>query len=334
MKNNHSSSIYKRTFLSFFLLISASLLSVTSFAKDNAVKQKINLDFSVIPMHYGLLNAEPWTWGEAKGLIEYEVSSDVSAGDDQITLNGHVLHESELFVYLSYSGKYHVAQVKSKDDNTYHLEDQIRGGISAGPNVWNFYENGSHPNTAGHKAIADFAIEHLNTANIENKKHVFIGDSWFAEGTFIDRFSSQIAGSHVINKAVHGRTSSEALLAFDTDLSNVDSPDFIWVSLGTNDYWNRPIITSHEYIKNIENIILKVNTLGAKAIVIDASVGIYDDGTSQPKARSDNYANALHTLKNNSKSSAGSLHIIDLFSLLALWSFFAFARKKTNLRKL
>ena len=127
---------------------------------------------------------------------------------------------------------------------------------------------------------------------------------------------------------MHGRTSSEALSGFDLDLAEVDSPDFIWVSLGTNDYWHKPTpVTTEEHISNLQEIIKRINALGAKAIVIDASVGIYDDGTSQPKERSDSYANALHNLNSDSNSSAGSLHIIDLFTLLALWSFFAFARK-------
>ncbi len=324
MNKNHSLNIYSRILLILALLVSSSFFSVMSFAKDSKVKQKTNLDFTVIPMHYGLLKGEPWTWSETEGLTPFLISSDAFAGDSQITLSAQDLHESELFVYQTNVGNYFVGQVKSIEGNIYHLTNQLHGDISSGSAIWNFYDNGSHPNKVGYKAIADFAINQLNTAKIKNKKHVFVGDSWFNDGALIERLASKVVMSDIINKAIHGRTSADTLEAFDTDLSEVDSPNFIWVSLGTNDYWQKPPVNTEDFINNLENIIIKINALGAKAIVIDSSVGIYDNGGPEPKGLSDRYANALHKLQKNNNlgeksSAAGSFFILDFLSLFGLW---------------
>jgi lysophospholipase L1-like esterase len=343
MKNKYSFVFYKRLFFALILIVSYGLLSSTTYANDNTKKQKQSLNFTVIPMHYGLLNAEPHTWNEAKGLTKFEVASDIAAGDNQITLIDQELHASELFVYLSTSGNYLVAQVDNKNGNTYDLKNGLQEAIKKGFNLWNFYNDGSHPNDPGYKAIADFSLKHLNQEKLNNKKHVFIGDSWFAYGTIIDRLTSQLSNISAINKAVHGRTSTQTLSAFDDDFSDqsVNNPDFVWVSLGTNDYWNEPTpLTADEYIDNLEKIITKINALGAKAIVIDSSVGIYDYNadTNNPafafrKNLSDRYANSLQSLYQNSSSSsnpdkAGGFFALYLLLILSAWHWVTLKRNE------
>ncbi len=340
MKTKQLKYFYNKFTLALIIILSASF-SVAVHAKNSDARQKNKLDFTIIPMHYGLLNAEPHTWDEAKGLTKFEVVSSSATGERKITLTANQkLHESELFVYQSTAGNYFVNQVERGVGNTYYLKNSLPEDLAKGFNLWNFYDNGSHPNTAGYKAIADFALRNLNTTEIKRKKHVFIGDSWFNDGTLIDRLSTQVEFQSVHNKAVHGRTSAVTLSEFDNDFSNesTHNPDFVWVSLGTNDYWQEPTPVSKEkFIHNIEKIINKINALGAKAIVIDSSVGILDYNAVEPafsfrKKLSDGYSDALRNLYQNrslsSKSDSGAgLFIFDLLSMLVLLLLSAFARK-------
>ena len=231
------------------------------------------LTFDLIPMHYGLLNGEPLTKNENKEITSFTLESEANKGATQLLLSGnHNLHPSELIVYQSVSGTYYVSQVKEVSANNISLMKPLEENINAGVNLWNFYSDSSHPNVYGFKALGDYALERLKTENLSNKTHAFIGDSWFDNDTLVPYLASKLNATTIINKSFGGRRAVDVLDAFDIDFppSATVKPDYVWIILGTNDYWDE---TSREtYIDNMKKIIQKVNDLGAKAIVFTSSV--------------------------------------------------------------
>lgn len=290
----------KKVFRSVLILMSLSLTTST-FAESS-------LNFNFIPMHYGLLKGEPHTFSESEGLKNFTLSSNAQKGDEELVLTGNLnLHPSELVTYRSTSGLYYVAQVKEITGNTVVLMNPLKEGINLGDNIWNFYNDPSHPNSNGYKAIADYALEHLKTEDLANKIHGFAGDSWFNNNHLVPHFTSKLNATQIINKGVGGRKSSDVLEAFDADFPNTAAvqPDFIWVILGTNDYWGK--VTREKYIDNLKKIIIKINNLGAKALVFTSSVGpvVFDANlgglSSFHQDLSDDYADdllALHSSGN------------------------------------
>ena len=289
---------------SIFLL---TLFSFLSFSLSSAYAAS-SLDFEVITMHYGFLNAEPFTDGENEGLVNYSVQADATQGDTQLIYNpgGFDLNPSELFVYKTTSGTYYIGQVQSVavagNNIQLQLVNPLKGNISVGSNIWNFYQNQFHPNASGYKAIADAALSQLSGEDFTNKVHAFIGDSWFDNGTMVPYFESKLGASQVINAGVGGRTSGELLDMFDTEFpAGGTQPDYFWVMVGTNDYDQDVPRTS--FINNLTKIIQKVNDRGAKALVFTSSVGQVNSGNN---LLSHHYADDLIALKQDSGGNGGN----------------------------
>jgi hypothetical protein len=278
----------------------------------NTAARNASLDFLMVPMHYVALNNEPHTFGENEGLVSFTLAQDANVGERTITLSGNTnLHDSELVVYLSKDGNYIVTQVLSRNGNTITLTEPLNEAIAKGNHLWNFYHDTDHPNQMGFRALADFALGKVDTSNMANKVHAFIGDSWLDDGTIEQRIKQKIDNITTINKAVGGRTSAEELAIFDEDFPpGSAAPDFFWVILGTNDFFQN--VTPENYISNIKQIIQKINALGATAIVFDSSVGdiFFDDvnnvTSSIRKDLSDAYANKLAELAANNGSGGSS----------------------------
>jgi len=278
-----------------------TLFSFLSFSLSSAYAES-NLDFEVITMHYGFLNAEPLTDGENEGLISYSVQANAVQGDTQLIYNpgGFDLNPSELFVYKTTSGSYYIGQVQSVavagNDIQLQLVNPLKGNISAGSNIWNFYQDQFHPNDSGYKAIVDAALSQLSGENFINKIHAFIGDSWFDNGTMVPYFESKLGASQVINGGVGGRTSAELLDMFDSEFpAGGTQPDYFWVIVGTNDYDQN--VPRASFINNLTDIIQKINDRGAKALVFTSSVGQVN---SSNNLLSHHYADDLIALKQSS----------------------------------
>ncbi len=274
----------------------------------NQVSAETQLDFELIPMHYGLLNEEPLTKGENTGITSFilDNSADKGATEFLLAVSNYSLHPSELLVYQGISGSYYIAQVRSVTGNSVLLMRPLEENVNAGSNLWNFYVNDSHPNTFGFYALADYALEQLKGENLSNKTHAFIGDSWFDNDKMVPRLASKLNASSIINKGSGGRTTIDVLNAFDTDLPPTMSvkPDYVWIILGTNDWWDE--ITRETYIDNLKQIIQKVNDLGAKAIVFTSSVAplVYDSNnvsSSKYYDLSNHYADDLIALNKAKK---------------------------------
>ncbi len=281
-------------FMSVLLLTIFSIPLTTVFAESS-------LDFEIIPMHYGLLNAEPMTLNENSQLTGFTLLHSANKGDTQITLTGsNHLNPSELFVYIATSGIYYVAQVKTVTNNVVELMKPLEEAVNAGSNIWNFYNDAFHPNFYGFTALGDYALDRLKGENLANKVHAFIGDSWFDNDMLVPHLESKLNASQVINKGVGGRRTIDVLNTFDAEFpaGAASQPDYFWVLLGTND-WDNDTPAS-EYISNLKQIIQKINDRGAKAIVFTSSVGpisLSTGATPTFKTLSHKYANDLLALK-------------------------------------
>ncbi len=283
---------------------------VNVLVTNNLLHSRGSLNFKLIPIHYQLLNGEPHTWQENRGLTPFNLAQNANRGDTTITLSGNSnLHESELVAYISTSGSYHVAQVASREGNLITFTQGLKANIAAGIHLWNFYQDSSHPNAAGYRALADFSISQLDARLLNNKSHAFIGDSWLDNDVFENRIRNTINVTQSINKAVGGARSIDTLNTFDDDFpANQTAPDFFWVALGTNDYWNH--ISSQDYIINMTKIIEKINALGATAIILNSSVGpdVYDPSlggqSAFHKELSHRYADGLLALAENNQGTA------------------------------
>ena len=255
----------------FILMLIFTAISLSSMTTAFADKP---LNFEIVPIHYGLLKGEPFTENENNNTTKFRLVSNAKKGDSQFVLTGaKTLHPSELIVYRSKKKNYYVAQVKEVRGQSIFLEKPLKADINKGYNVWNFYKDHLHPNKYGFNAVADYALSYLKKEKFANKVHGFAGDSWFDNNYMVPRFASKLKASHIINKGVYGRKTSDVLAEFDEEfpVNAAVKPDYIWILLGTNDYWNK--VSSASYLDNMKKIIKKVNNLGAKALVFTPSVG-------------------------------------------------------------
>ena len=309
----------KRLILYFSLAI--FFCSFPVFASANTAARQV-LDFELVTMHYGLLNGEPMTYAENSGFVDFYLNQTAKKGQTYLSLNdGYLLHSSELIVYQAVSGDFYLAQVKAVSGNRVLLENPLEANIEDGNHVWNFYRDDSHPNYAGYKAIGDYAIKHLGNSELRGKVHAFIGDSWFDNETLVAHIANRLDAADIINKSVGGRTSADVLHYFSRDLpsSLQPKPDYVWVILGTNDYWNK--MPADEYLDNLKAIILNINKLGAKAIVFTPSVApvVYDSSIGASSSfytqLSHQYADGLLALYEESsnkyelKANTDSIHL-------------------------
>jgi len=325
--------------LRFFLTVtlgSLLLISPLSFARTELPP----LDFEIIPIHSGLLKERAYIWQEYEGLTNFTLENDAVAGDKILNLSEPAhFNELELIVYQSASGQFYVTQVVTVKDKTITLLEPLKDDVNKGNFLWNFYHDASHPNKAGYKALADFALRRLDLELLENKVHAFIGDSWLASKFLEKRIRHQINLTAGFNKAVHGRKSIDVLKSFDEDFKdNQFVPDYVWITLGTNDYWLD--VSAEDYIKNIEAIIRKANNLGAKVIIFDSSVGPleWDSVTNSFKTVRKDLSNAYsknlaelykknQAIPIDDSSGGGSVFV---FELVVLLSFLVVRRSNTS----
>ena len=306
------------------------LFSLSSYARTELPP----LNFEVIPIHNTLLKKRAYIWQEHEGYTSFKLEKSASAGDKVITLSEETeFNASELIVYRSASDQFYVTQVETVNGNTITLTEPLKEDVDEGENLWNFYNDASHPNDAGYKALADFALRRIGFNSLDNKTHAFIGDSWLASKTLEERLASQINMIEQFNKAVGGRTSIDVLDAFDEDFSDRDSAfDYVWITLGTNDYWLD--VSAEDFIQNIERVIRKANNLGAKVIIFDSSVGPleWDDSSNSFKSirkdLSDAYSKNLAELYNKNQSGGRSGGSVFLLDLIVVFSTAIFIRRR------
>lgn len=254
----------------------------------------VNLNFTHVRMHYDLLDARSFIYGENGGVTEMVLSEYADAGDDTLRVtSAPALKDGQLITYRANDNDYYTIPVSHVQGRTIHLESSLPASVSSGMNVWNFYDNGSHPNWFGYTSIADFALRNLDAASINTGKHVMLGDSWFQSAGIEQRLASKLSNATVVNRGIGGNTSADMLARFDADIAS-RNPDFVWLIAGTNDYYLN--VSLEDYTANMQAIIEKINALGAQAIVIDSSVAPLMLGSEALTDLSHDYSVAIEEL--------------------------------------
>ena len=247
-----------------------------------------------IPMHYEVLLGQPQIWGEAGGTLALNLSQPALAETTTINLESTAnLLPQQLISYVGDDGEYYRAQIQSIEGTQILLSTPLKQNISAGANLWNFYDDGSHPNDRGYRVIADYAVRFLDKEQLNEGVHVFLGDSWFEDGVIADRLKTHLPAASFINKGIGGNTSTNLLARFDADVRPYN-PSFVWIISGTNDYWQG--VTAETYKANLATLVSKIKAINAVPVVFDSSVGPLNFGTDAITKLSQSYVTAIEAL--------------------------------------
>lgn len=129
---------------------------------------------------------------------------------------------------------------------------------NAGP--WTFYVGPFTHNRVG---------GYMN--NLNRGKHVLLGDSWFTSGAdFHNRLIAKLDKATVISAGVPGNRASQLISRFATDVTP-QNPDFVWVMVGTNDYYAN--VNNNDFEQQINQLRTMIQGIGAQPIFFNATVG-------------------------------------------------------------
>lgn len=252
------------------------------------------VSFELVTMHDDVLKRRSHIYGESGGTVSMWVSRYADEGDTRLRLaQNYNLKVGQLITYRSEEGEYFTVKIAAISGQNIDLETPLESAVDMGSNLWNFYYDGAHPNLYGFRAIADFAMNTLDYDALNEGKHVLLGDSWFSTEGVSQRLAYHLDNAEVINKGIGGNTSANMLARFDQDVAS-QNPDVVWLIAGTNDYYLG--VSVAEFTSNMSQLIEKINSLGAKAIVIDASVAPLMSGSEYLTDISHEYADALEGL--------------------------------------
>jgi len=279
------------------LIIFSLALSACGGGGSKSVDQPpASARFSHVKMHYGLLKNQSYDWNENTNLQNIILSNYAAKGSTVLNVNSNAdLVINQLITYRSTDGNYYVGKISALPTNQIQLTSPLEGAISAGNNAWDLYSDSTpHPNTHGYKAIADFSVRSLGFGAATGGTHLLLGDSWFDGGDIARRLRQKLSGATIINKGIGGNTAQDLINRFDQDVTPY-SPEYVWILCGTNDYWQG--VTTAQYKANLNILINKSKTIGAKVIIIDSSVGIGTGNTGvSNQQRSKEYADIVPTL--------------------------------------
>lgn len=278
----------------------ARSLSTPRSAPGNTQRKVTNYsgaaDAVRIPMHSGFLKNQRFVWGEAGGMQNMKASRAAGAGSVQLQVNnGFALKNNQLITYLSTNGQYYTVATSQSSGNTINLKTALPAPIAQWGDIWNFYDNGAHPNTIGYYSIADFALRKNNISALNSGKHVMLGDSWFSSPGVKERLAQRLPKAQIINMGVGGQTAANLLERFDRQVAPA-RPNIVWLMAGTNDYYQGVSVAS--YKATMKKLIEKINAIGAKAMVFDSSVAPSKSGSDVLTETSHQYARAVASLLN------------------------------------
>ena len=247
-----------------------------------------------VPMHYEVLLGQPHIWNEPEAVFGLTLAKSALQDSKILELSSaQNLVAHQLISYLGSNGEYYSNQIQSIEGNTLLLTTPLKQNVSEGANAWNFYHNGSHPNSRGYYALADFAVRMLGKDQLNEGIHVLLGDSWFAEGSISTRLSEILPATTIVNKGIGGQTSANLLARFDEDVLPYNA-NFVWIIAGVNDYWQD--VSTATYKANMDSMISKVIAAGAMPIIIDAPVGPLNGSSDAITLLSHSYVTAIDQL--------------------------------------
>lgn len=175
---------------------------------ENTAVQVATLPWLRIPMHYEVLLGQHQIWNEVGNVLALNLAKAAFKDATTLELNStEGLLPQQLISYSGSDGEYYSAQIQSIENKTLSLNTLLQESISASANTWNFYSNGSHPNTYGYQAIADYAVRFLDKKQLNEGTHVLLGDSWFDDGSILERLKVHLPIASFIKSGIGGSTS-------------------------------------------------------------------------------------------------------------------------------
>ncbi len=272
-------------------------VNVTDSVNQNEGTQTLGIADAVhIPMHVDFLKSQRFVWGEPGGIQSMKVTQSASAGASQLKVTGgFTLKDNQLISYRSTDGQYYTVATSQSQGNVINLRTALPAPIAQWGDVWNFYRDGSHPNTIGFRSLTDFALRNNDVSALNSGKHIMLGDSWFSSEGIYQRLKEKLGNANIINQGIGGNTSAMLLERFDRQVGS-QNPDVVWLIAGTNDYYRG--VSVETFKSNMQKLIAKVNALGAKAMVFDSSVAPLMSGSNALTEKSHQYAKAIEDLLN------------------------------------
>lgn len=297
------STIHNPTFNAYFQgkyvlsLIVDDGLSISPADYITIEKNYPETPYNYINMHDEVLLGKGFQPGESGGLKQYTIKNNALLGDRSIELDSSAnLVPGQLVIYESTNLEYYTATIDQIHESVVTFNEPIKTDIMAGNYLTNFYRNDSHPNAYGYKAISDYTIRHFSIDSLNFGVHVMFGDSWFAGGVIQSQLEEKLSNAVFINEGVGGNTIYSLKDRFDSDVIPA-YPDFVWLMIGTNDYFSK--ISTDAYIWGVQELIDRIEKIGAKAIIFSPSVGPVEYGSEDFEAlkiRSDEYAAATRSI--------------------------------------
>lgn len=229
--------------------------------------------FQRIPMHYGFLRDTTFVSGESGGLLPLTVTADAEKWARTIDVDSTTaLVVGQLITYYGENFDYNVAKIESLTATTITLTEStaLVSKVSAGKNAWNFYEQEYTPNHYGQKALADLSYRESAAIVNAGATHVIIGDGWINDETFTERLEKRYPNANIINNASDADGLCDLLAGFDTDVS-AKGAQYVWINSSVSDYTAG--VSQEDYELRLQDLIAKVQSAGATAIVFDAVAG-------------------------------------------------------------
>lgn len=117
------------------------------------------------------------------------------------------------------------------------------------------------------------------TLGVNRGKHVLLGDSWFVSGGAIhNAMVARLNEANVVSKGVVGNKADQLIARFAADVVP-ENPDFVWVMVGTNDYYAS--VTPALFEQQILQLRRLIQEIGAQPIFFNPSVGAVTYGPPQ-----------------------------------------------------
>ena len=249
--------------------------SVTSTVNCEAFADPIDT-FVRLQIHYGLMDDAPFVAGEIGGTDAVSVTEDAAQGSTVLKLDSTIgLKAGQLITYVDTGGRYRAAEIGEVSQGSVTIKSGggLPADISAGSNISNFYQDATHPNANGSKAIVDYSLPYASPIT-PNSTHLLLGDSWFDADSETNQpeienhLKTRLPGSTIINSGVGGSTLCDLLARFDSDVVP-QSPDYVWINSSINDYYND--VSRVDYKIRMQYLISKVQSIGATALVMDSA---------------------------------------------------------------
>ena len=218
-----------------------------------------------------------------------------------------LLKPGQLITYVGTNGHTRAAKIGEVRGSEVTITSGagLETAIAAGSNISNFYNDPTHPNVNGYKAIADFGVRSAYPIT-DSQTHVLLGDSWFdpSQSSDAEEFENQLnmrlPGSTIYNEGMGGNTLCDLINRFDTDVTP-KNPNYVWVNSSINDYFRSVSIS--DYKTRLQYLISKIQSIGAEAIVFDSAPPVQSGSVDSATRRnlSNGYSGAVLELFNESQ---------------------------------